>query len=327
MSDASSILSLPYIQPSQAQKHVTHNEALRVLDALVQLSAKSRAISAPVASPQTGDSYIVGAAPSGAWAGHAGEIAVWVDSGWQFHTPLTGWRAWIEDEAQLAVFDGTNWVSNAPDFQNLAGLGVNSSYDGTNRLSVASAASLLNHDGAGHQLKINKNTAADTASLLYQSGFSGRAEMGLAGNDNFDIKVSADGATWQSAMTIQSDGNIGLGVPAPTETLEVNGNVLADAHLTPSDRRLKVNFGPAEPTGGLVDAIKVVSFDWISGGHTQFGLVAQDLFEVLPEAVKTGDDSANPENLWAVDYASLVPLLLKEVQELRQRVSRLETPA
>ncbi len=55
-------------------------------------------------------------------------------------------------------------------------------------------ATLLNHDGAGHQLKINKAAAGDTASLLYQDAFSGRAELGLAGDDDFHFKVSPDGS-------------------------------------------------------------------------------------------------------------------------------------
>jgi hypothetical protein len=52
-------LALPYIAASQAQKHVTHNEALRMLDALVMLSVKDRDLSAPPGSPEEGDRYLV----------------------------------------------------------------------------------------------------------------------------------------------------------------------------------------------------------------------------------------------------------------------------
>ena len=68
--------------------------------------------------------------------------------------------------------------------------------DATNRLSLNAPASLFNHAGAGHQIKVNKNAAGDTASLLFQSGFSGRAEMGLTGSDDWTIKVSPDGSTY-----------------------------------------------------------------------------------------------------------------------------------
>ncbi|MEO5615815.1 MAG: DUF2793 domain-containing protein, partial [Cypionkella sp.] len=55
MPDTSTILSLPLIQPAQAQKHVTHNEAVRLLDLMVQLSVKARALAAPPVSPVLGD--------------------------------------------------------------------------------------------------------------------------------------------------------------------------------------------------------------------------------------------------------------------------------
>ena len=69
---------------------------------------------------------------------------------------------------------------------------------------MAADATLLAHDRAGHQLKINKATVSDTASLLYQTNWSGRAEMGLAGNDNFSVKVSADGTTFTEALRIDA---------------------------------------------------------------------------------------------------------------------------
>jgi hypothetical protein len=69
MSDTSHILGLPYIQPAQAQKHVTHNEAIRVLDALVQLSVEDRDQTAPPATPTSGDRHILAANASGVWTG------------------------------------------------------------------------------------------------------------------------------------------------------------------------------------------------------------------------------------------------------------------
>ena len=69
MSQTSTLLSLPYIQPAQAQKHVTHNEALRILDALVQLAVESRALTEPPAIAVDGARYIVAAGATGDWAG------------------------------------------------------------------------------------------------------------------------------------------------------------------------------------------------------------------------------------------------------------------
>jgi len=73
----------------------------------------------------------------------------------------------------------------APDYQNLPQLGVQTSADATNRLAVSSEATLLTHAGADHQLKINKASTGDSASLLFQTGWSGRAEMGPPGGGRF----------------------------------------------------------------------------------------------------------------------------------------------
>ena len=81
-------------------------------------------------------------------------------------------------------------------------LGVNATADTTNRLALSSPASLFNHEGNGHQVKINKNSATDTASFLFQDGFSGRAEIGLTGDDDFHFKVSPDGSAWFDSIRI-----------------------------------------------------------------------------------------------------------------------------
>ena len=141
MPDQTPTLNMPYIMPSQAQKHVTHNQALEILDAVVQLAVLSRTVSTPPASPAEGDRYIVGASPTGAWSGHGGKVAVSRPGGWAIIPPLAGWIAWIGDEEQIAVFDGSGWLDAVAGGLNPAELvGVNATADATNRLAVASAA-------------------------------------------------------------------------------------------------------------------------------------------------------------------------------------------
>ena len=204
MPDTTPILQLPYILPSQAQKHVTHNEAIRVLDVLVQLAVTARNLGAPPASPAQGDRYIVATGANGAWAGKVGQIALFENGAWQFFVPSEGWTAWVTSEKVLASFNGVAWVSQADAPLIVAQLGISATADATNRLSLSSPATLLNHAGAGHQVKVNKAAIGDTASLLFQTGFSGRAEMGTAGNDDFSIKVSANGATFLTGLSIAS---------------------------------------------------------------------------------------------------------------------------
>ena len=358
MTDLSANLSLPYLLPAQAQKHVTHNEALQLLDALVQLAVADRNLATPPASPVDGLRHIVPAGATGAWTGWDGSVAQWTGA-WQRLEPQPGWLAFVVDEGLAVVWTGSAWVrtgvpENVSDavfslvhaadatrraVLSLAGLtaGTTRSYslpdvsgevallpgaqtftgnktfsaalaasgsltasgtvttsgtvatigtatgtatygigtgatanaltktvnlgtnggagsttvvnvgsaaagaggtmvvntptvtfanavtqvampqaalgaqtlglggataDATNRLALNAPAALLNHAGAGHQLKINKAAAADTASLMFQTGFSGRAEMGLAGNDAFSVKVSATGSGFADALTI-----------------------------------------------------------------------------------------------------------------------------
>lgn len=110
MSDASSNLDLPYIMAAQAQKHVTHNEAITALDSLVQLAVVTRTLNESPAEPQEGQRYIVSDAPSGDWEQHEGEIAAYQDEFWHFHAPRAGWRVWIEDEQRMVVFTQGGWT-------------------------------------------------------------------------------------------------------------------------------------------------------------------------------------------------------------------------
>ncbi|WP_343079341.1 DUF2793 domain-containing protein [Ostreiculturibacter nitratireducens] len=109
--DETAQLNLPLLQPAQAQKHVTVNEAMMRLDALVQLVLVSRVLATPPAVISDGVAYGV---PNGAvndWAGHDGEVAIGSNGGWAFVTPKAGWSAWITDEGQRALHDGGNWRS------------------------------------------------------------------------------------------------------------------------------------------------------------------------------------------------------------------------
>ncbi|WP_316859749.1 DUF2793 domain-containing protein [uncultured Cohaesibacter sp.] len=226
--EQTAILSLPYIAASQNQKHVTHNEALRMLDALVQLSVKDRHLTAPPEEPSEGDRYIVAEGGSDDWEGWDDSLAAYLDGVWTQFVPTVGWIAWAEDEEAILTYGAEGWVlfSDYVVESGVSTWGVNTSADETNRLSVKSDAVLFSHDdvtpGTGDsQLKINKAADTDTASLLFQTDWSGRAEMGLAGEDSFSFKVSPDGSNWFEGISIDKDSgavtfpnsSIGGGVP------------------------------------------------------------------------------------------------------------------
>ena len=201
-------LSLPLLAAAQAQKHVTHNEALLTLDAMTQLGVLSRVAAAPDA-PAEGARYIAPTTATGAWAGKAGQIAHRLDGAWRFLQPATGWLAWVVDEGKLLVYTEGGWSeAAAPTCVNPTPMmGVNTTADATNRLAVKANSVLFSHDdvtpGTGDMRAVfNKSSAARTTGVLFQTNWSGRAEIGLAGDDKFRVKVSGNGSSWVTALTV-----------------------------------------------------------------------------------------------------------------------------
>jgi hypothetical protein len=276
-------LGLPYIMAAQAQKHVTHNEALRALDALVQLAVIDRDTTTPPESPAEGDRYIVGTGSTGDWAGHDNEVAAFQDGAWATFAPHPGWRAWIIDEGALRTWNGSAWASVGGGGGGVDGtydtLGINATADTTNRLSLSSPASLFNHAGAGHQVKLNKADDGDTASFLFQTGFSGRAELGTAGDDDFHFKVSPDGSAWHEAIVIDKDtgvvdfpegatiGNVDValaepGINARTDTsytlaLADKGRIVTMSNAAANTLTIPANASDAFPLGTIIGVIQI----------------------------------------------------------------------
>jgi len=126
MSDTPNLV-LPYIAAGQAQKHVTHNEALSLIDGLLQLSVVSRGLNIPPGTVVDGNRFLIGSSPATEWLNHAGQIALRMEGAWRFLIPRKGWQMWVEAENLLLIYDGTNWNSqNQPTvLQNISLLGVN----------------------------------------------------------------------------------------------------------------------------------------------------------------------------------------------------------
>ncbi|MER2519725.1 MAG: DUF2793 domain-containing protein [Bdellovibrionales bacterium] len=101
-------LAMSYIASSQAQKEVTHNDALNDLDFLAQTSVMDHTLATPPASPATGDTYIVASSPTGAWSGFANAIAAWY-AGWKLKMPEPGWIAWTRNGSRLLYYGGSAW--------------------------------------------------------------------------------------------------------------------------------------------------------------------------------------------------------------------------
>lgn len=247
-------LGLPYLQPSQAQKHVTHNTALERLDSFVQLSVEQLHAVTPPVSPADGEAWALGSNATGAWAGQEDRLAVWINGGWVFLDPPEGTRLWEREGKRLMVWSDGAWIA-ATGLDSLASLGVGTTADTTNRLAVAGPATLLTHDGAGHRLKINKAGTGDTASLVFQSDWSGRAEMGLAGNEDWSLKVSQDGSLWTEALVVAAATGRVTGEAVQSSATDVTEGRLmrADYGYGPGNLLGSVSESGGVPTGAVIE--------------------------------------------------------------------------
>lgn len=155
-------LALPLIAAGQAGKELSHNEALARLDLAVGASVVAVGIDTPPADPVPGAAWIVGATPTGAWAGQAGAIAGWTGGGWRFLAPAAGMSVWVESLDLAAQFVAGSWtvgivraarltIDGEPSVQSraaaIADPNGGSVIDGEARTSIAAILATLRHHG------------------------------------------------------------------------------------------------------------------------------------------------------------------------------------
>ena len=235
--DASARLALPYLAAGQMQKHVTLNEALTRLDALVQSAVVSRSTIVQPADPADGALYLLTAGAEGEdWGGRAaGTLMRFEAGGWTVVPVTDGAIVVVLDESLPLVRIGLDWHTLGKvlgQVQNLTRLGLGAEADTATpfiaRLNAALwTAREAEAGGSGDlRLTLNKQAPGDLASLLFQSGYGGRAELGLVGNDDLTLKVSAEGSAWHEVFT--ADRTTGRMTPTlgtlRSETVVVNSS-------------------------------------------------------------------------------------------------------
>lgn len=215
-------LGASLLAAAHAQKHVTVNEALLQLDRLVHLCVLTDQLGSPPSAARDGDIHLVSpvaASAGGAWSDRASAIAVRENGTWLFCRHVRDGCCWVQERRCLIVCDGAAWADLRADFGNDR-LGINATADANNRLTVAASGTLLNYVGASHRLAINKATATDTASVVFQTAFSGLAEIGLAGGTALSVRVSPNGANWKTTLKVDpAGGHVSLPLTPQRETL------------------------------------------------------------------------------------------------------------
>ena len=211
MADISDSLSLPFILPNQAQKHVTHNEALRILDVVTQLAVVSDDTQVPPSNPSEGTRFIIGSGATGAWAGHDGEIALFETEGWRFFVPRAGWRAYVIGREMLVAYDGLEWIDlDSDDLQEIDAFGLGmiapESTPFSAKLNAALWTALYQADGGDGSLvsTLNKENSGNDAGFVFQQNFEARGLLGLFGSDSLRLATSPDGANFFDGIIVDS---------------------------------------------------------------------------------------------------------------------------
>jgi hypothetical protein len=125
------------------------------------------------------------------------------------------------------------------------------------------------------------------------------------------LEMHNSGGTGWTAIRFHTGATLAGYISVGTTTTTYN---------TSSDQRLKENI--VDAPAGNIDDIRVRSFDWkADGSHQTYGMVAQELVDVAPEAVTQGETE---DDMWAVDYSKLVPMMIKEIQDLKAEVAALK---
>lgn len=245
-------LILPYIQASQAQKHITHNEAIKLLDGIVQLGVLSRIVAAPPGSPVDGDRYIVASGATGLWAGWDLNVAFYVDGAWVRLIPRVGWIAYSVADAAFYSWNGSAWVAfggggggGGPTFPDNT-FGITDNADPT-KIARFEVSGITTGTTRTYSLP---NTTSTLAVLAATQTFTGTTTF------SGTFTVSAATASLGTATTT-STANVGTGANTSGVTKTVN---LGTAGLSGSTTVVNIGSAVAGALGSLVINSPTVTF-------------------------------------------------------------------
>lgn len=192
-------LGLPAIEAAQAQKHITHNEALALLDTLVQLAVESRSLTSPPGSPAEGDCYIPASGATGAWSGWDLQLAAFSGGAWTRIVPKSGMKAWIKSERLTVTYEDGIWRD-----------GITLTAHG-GRVTIRAKEEELTLAGAF----VETADAAFIPDRAIVLGVSSRTTQAIAGATSYGVGISGDTAKFGNLLGAAL-GSTNVGVIGPT---------------------------------------------------------------------------------------------------------------
>ncbi|WP_068082432.1 DUF2793 domain-containing protein [Polycladidibacter stylochi] len=213
-------LAMPLIAAAQAQKHITHNEALLQLDALLHLSVASTTLAQPPAQVGEGTCYLVPDGALGAFAGHSGEIAHYRDGGFVFYAPNTGWIAWAQDLQKALVFYEGAWQSLSSGGDSGSGSGALPDFSKQNSTVVSGTA----HGAASSMVTVEEELVLSDSSVASSVVIPARAivfcvsvrtTQQIEGASAFDCGIAGEPSKFGGSLSKWLGGS-NAGVIGPT---------------------------------------------------------------------------------------------------------------
>jgi hypothetical protein len=196
---------------------------------------------------------------------------------------------------------------------------------GSSACYIGDASQLVSGTAGDFVIRVGNS---NTNNLIFATGTTQRARIDT--NGNLLVGATSVVGSSVSGLALRNGGTSGNLLSAVSSTSSVDHMIFYNPNGTcgtlyttgtsfglynASDARLKQNISTADNASVLIDAIQVRKFDWkVNGEHQRYGFIAQELATVFPEAVKQPE---NPDEMMGVDYAKLVPMLVKAIQELK----------
>ena len=213
----------------------------------------------------------------------------------------------------IALFSASSGISSSIIFQSTNNIGIGISTP-TNTLQVQGTVSASSYTSS----LTNTVGFVGTSSWAQSSSIAITASGLLGGAVNY-IPLWTSTTVQSSSALYQNSGNVGIGTTSLTYKLEVNGSARAADFILSSDRRLKTELEPIKDALAAVTKLTGYTFTMTKDNTRKAGLIAQDVQEILPEAVYTDNDG-----YLSLSYEQIIPMLVEAIKQLNEKIEKLK---